>query len=83
MESVNAHLSLIKEKFELFSRKVQELYDSDPDFQSLCADYYLCMKFLKQYEAAKGDKSSVLKEYVDISKVLEKEVYDFIRRAKS
>ena len=82
MESVNAHLSLVKEKFGPFSGRIQELYDTDADFQSLCADYFLCMKFLRQYEAADG-KKNVLREYVDISKALEKELYDFINQATS
>ena len=76
MESVNAHLALIKEKFQRFGGKIQELYDTDPDFQSLCADYFLCMNFLKRHEKQSG----LLQEYVELSEVLETDIYMFVTR---
>ncbi|HYK45134.1 MAG TPA: hypothetical protein VEV83_08200 [Parafilimonas sp.] len=77
MESVNAHLALIKEKFQNLSGKIQELYDTDPDFQSLCADYFLCMKFLNRHEKQSG----LLQEYVELSQVLETDIYMFVSQA--
>ena len=77
MESVNAHLALIKEKFQPFSGKIQELYDTDPDFQSLCADYFLCMKFLSRHE----NQSGLLQEYVELREVLETDIYMFVSQA--
>ena len=77
MESVNAHLALIKDKFQPLSGKIQELYDTDPDFQSLCADYFLCMKFLSRHESQSG----LLQEYIELSEVLETDIYMFVSQA--
>ena len=82
MESVNAHIALIIQKFHLNNESIQKLYDTDPDFQSLCADYFLCIKLLKEYEGGAGEKQVLIKEYADISKDLEKELYDFISHSK-
>ena len=82
MESVNAHISLIKQKFHLSNERIQKLYDADADFQSLCADYFLCIKLLKQYEGEPGEKQTLKKEYAEISKDLEKELREFITHAK-
>jgi hypothetical protein len=60
-----------------FSGKIQELYDTDPDFQSLCADYFLCMKFLTRHE----NQSGLLQEYVELSEVLETDIYMFVSQA--
>jgi len=57
------------------------LYDTDPDFQSLCEDYFLCMKFLREHQNDRDEKAGLIKEYVDLSKVLEKDLCDFMRLA--
>ena len=78
MESLNPELLLIMDKFPGQGDRIDELYENDPDFKALCADYYLCINFLHKHRHEFGEKKSAVKEYEDMRKDLENELQDFI-----
>ena len=81
LRSIERQLWLIKEKFPLFSARIQELYESDPDFESLCSDYLLCLNVLEDYQQEPLEKQEDIREYEDIKMTLEKDLHDFLVRA--
>jgi len=78
MESLNAQLRAVKQKFPEQGDRIEQLYESDEDFRALCADYVLCMRQLVEIEKEFSEKEHSMKEYKNIRKELEKELHDFI-----
>jgi DNA repair ATPase RecN len=78
MESLNAQLRAVKEKFPEQSNRIEELYEMDEDFRTLCHDYVLCMRQLMEIKKQFSEKQHYMKEYKYIRKELEKELHDFI-----
>jgi hypothetical protein len=78
MESLNKQLRLIRKKFPEQSERIEELYETNEDFRTLCSDYYLCVQHLQKFQKEFGEKRSSIKEYEDIYAELERELYHFI-----
>ena len=78
MESLNAQLRAVKQKFPEQCDRIEQLYESDDDFRALCADYVLCMRQLVEIEKEFSEKEHAMKEYKNIRKELERELHDFI-----
>jgi hypothetical protein len=70
------------DKFPGQSDKIDSLYKNDPDFRTLCADYFLCIHILHKYRNEFSETQSTVKEYDDIRKDLERELQDFIFNKK-
>jgi len=82
MEILNEELRAAKEKFPDQSARIEELYNNDPDFKALCADYLLSIKTLKEFQKEFSNKLNAIQEYQDICKDLENELGDFIAEEK-
>jgi hypothetical protein len=78
MESLNKQLSVIKNKFPQQSGRIEELYEIDEDFRTLCSDYFLCMQYLQKFEKEFGEKQVTVDEYKIMRTELEKELYHFL-----
>ena len=78
MESLNTQLSVVKKKFPQHSERIEELYEVDEDFRTLCADYFLCVQHLQKFKTEFNEKQHSIEEYKDIKDELEKELHDFI-----
>ncbi|HYK44134.1 MAG TPA: hypothetical protein VEV83_03135 [Parafilimonas sp.] len=78
MESLNAQLRAVKQKFPEQGDRIEQLYEVDEDFRALCADYVLCMRQLVEIEKEFSEKEHSMKEYKNIRRELEKELHDFI-----
>jgi hypothetical protein len=82
MELLNMLLSTVKKKFPEQSGRIEALYEADKDFRTLCSDYLSCIQFLQKLEASDSENHFAIKEYRDIKKELEKELYIFIFNEK-
>ena len=78
MESLDAQLRAVKQKFPEQGDRIEQLYESDEDFRALCADYVLCIRQLVEIEKEFSEKEHSMKEYKNIRKELEKELHEFI-----
>ena len=78
MESLDAQLRAVKQKFPEQGDRIEQLYESDEDFRALCADYVLCIRQLVEIEKEFSEKEHSMKEYKNIRKELERELHDFI-----
>jgi DNA repair exonuclease SbcCD ATPase subunit len=78
MESLSKQLNAIKKKFPEQSERIDELYETDEDFRTLCSDYLLCLQHLEKFQKDVGEKKHSLKEYREIQSELERELSQFI-----
>jgi hypothetical protein len=78
MELMKMLLSTVKKKFPEQSDRIEALYEADKDFRTLCSDYLSCIQFIQKLETNDNHNQSSIKEYRDIKKELEKELYIFI-----
>jgi hypothetical protein len=74
MNALQTELGLIKNKFPDHKSVIDNLYRSDPDFKSLCADLFLCTKMIQDFELEIAEKQHALTEYREIVKDLESEL---------
>ena len=80
MESVNAQLYAVKEKFPGLGDRIEKLYESDEDFRTLCTDYILCIQHFEKFKKEFSEKYHTVEEYKDIRSELERELFDLILR---
>ena len=78
MESLDAHLRVVKMKFPGQNARIEELYESDEDFRSLCQDYLLCLQHLQKFMEKLNERNDVVSEYRTMRVELEKELYEII-----
>jgi hypothetical protein len=83
MNTLQTELGLVKARFPAHKSIIEELYRSDSDFKSLCADLFLCSKMIHDFEEEIAEKQHALIEYREIVKDLEQELSTAIRSAKS
>jgi hypothetical protein len=78
MAPLDVELGLIKQKFPGQSDQIEELYETVPDFRTLCDDYFLCIQYLRKFQKEFGEKQDSVEEYQSLRKELEKELSGFI-----
>ena len=78
MEKLNTILQSIKDKFPAQTDRIEQLYENNRDFQSLCADYYSSIKELKKIREKTREGHQSFEDYKDLISELEKELNDFI-----
>jgi hypothetical protein len=78
MVPLGVELSLIKEKFPQQASRIEQLYGTDKDFQSLCLDYSLSIKALQKLGKDFNEKINAIIEYQNIIDDLEKELIQYI-----
>jgi hypothetical protein len=83
MNTLHTELGLVKTMFPGHKSVIEDLYRSDSDFKSLCADLFLCSKMIHDFEEEITEKQHALVEYREIVKELEEELYMLIRSTKS
>jgi len=74
MNAIPSELALIKNRFPDHKSVIEDLYKTDSDFKSLCADLFLCSKMIDDFEVEVTEKQHAIFEYREIIKELEKEL---------
>jgi hypothetical protein len=68
----------ILQRFPEYNEAILQQIKENEIFESLCADYELCMDMLKSLEKDAVQKYSKLEEYLEIKIELEQEVLKFL-----
>lgn len=83
MNMLQTELGLVKAKFPSHKSVIEDLYRSDTDFRSLCADLFLCSKMIHDFEDEIAEKQHALIEYREIVLELEQELSMVIKSTRS
>lgn len=83
MNALLSELGLVNTRFPAHKSVIEELYRSDSDFKSLCADLFLCSKMIQEFECEIAEKQHALVEYRDIVKELEEELSMVIKSTRT
>ena len=75
---MKAELNCMVEKFPGLSVKILALYKTNEHFQTLCSDYFLCLKSLDQWVERLRKDEKFVEEYFELEKVLEAELLQYI-----
>ena len=81
MGPLQTEIGLIRKKFPTQKSRIEALYGNDPDFRSLCADFFLCEQTFKKLRNEISQLRCELKEYQEILRDLEKEISLWIEKA--
>jgi|KBSMisStandDraft_5_1062788.scaffolds.fasta_scaffold1007608_1 hypothetical protein len=73
-----AEIALVSQIFPQYTDKIQELYTSDADFRSLCADYFLCKSNLAEFKKKLAERKDSIHDYEEVTSELEKELFHFL-----
>lgn len=76
-------LDRILEKFPTHREKIIELYNSNPNFRSLCDDYWISVQALRVHRKNLKSDLILTEEYDNICNLLEKEVRDYLQENHS
>jgi len=79
---MKAELVCMIEKFPGLIDKIMSLYESSSEFQTLCFDYFLCLKSLNQWEMNMKKDQTFIQEYGGLKKILETEILQLIEKPK-
>ena len=66
----------------MYKDRIAPLYYEDPDFRSICEDYYACIFFLNKFKKEFTDNQGSIAEYEKTLKELEKELKARIEEKK-
>jgi hypothetical protein len=77
---MKAELICLVDNFPGLREKILSLYERNEDFQTLCFDYFLCLKSLDQWETNRQKDEKFVQEYTDLKKTLEVELLQFIEK---
>jgi hypothetical protein len=83
MNAIPTEIGLINRRFPDHKSVIEDLYKTDSDFKSLCADLFLCTKMITDFEVEITEKQHAVIEYREIIKDLEKELSMVIQSAKT
>jgi len=72
-----AEIALVSQIFPQYTDKI-ELYTSDADFRSLCADYFLCKSNLAEFKKKLAERKDSIHDYEEVTSELEKELFHFL-----
>ena len=78
MEEEDDLLRLIKIKFPRQEKRIDWLYEQNPNFRVLCKDYLTCTLALKRFKKSLTEEERSIEEYEGVLAELEKELYTFI-----
>lgn len=78
MEPISPLLGFVKEKFPQQGHQIDALYQSNPDFQTLCADYFACVQALNKFHKLSFDGLHATEEYNKLRIDLEEELKKFL-----
>lgn len=78
MKSEKDVLDLIRKKFPRQDTRINNLFEEDPDFQTLCIDYFICLQNMIKYKKLTEAKKESLDDFESALGELEKELYDFL-----
>jgi hypothetical protein len=73
-------LSAILLRFPEYNTLIANQVKDNEDFESLCADYELCMNMLNSVKQESEQTHSKLAEYLEIKKELEKEILNYLKK---
>jgi hypothetical protein len=73
-------LSFIQKLYPEYSERIEDLYKSDADFKTLCADYLLCKSSMDEFQKQHKEQQNAIQDYEAVSNELEKELFEFLLR---
>ena len=80
VKSVEIHLKMLKDQFPMQETLIDDLYQQDAMFRSLCSDYVLCLQFLDKFKNEFSEKMVSMEEYEQLKKDLETELRSYLRK---
>jgi len=80
MKEFSQLLRAIIDKFPGYKSRIEELYEQDAEFQTLCFDYLSCVKYLKESERSQDEALQTIEDYKELIQELEKEILQDVRR---
>jgi hypothetical protein len=83
MNALPPEIGLIKNRFPDHKSVIEDLYRTDSDFKSLCADLFLCSKMIQDFEIEITEKQHAITEYREIIRELEKELSMVIKATEA
>jgi hypothetical protein len=75
---MNKELDNVLIKFPAYRGRILELFSGNPDFKSLCEDYWLCRNNLNHFEFENRKIRSDKKQFTDLAHRLENEITRFL-----
>ncbi len=80
MKSVKDQLGILKNHFPLQEEKIEDLYQDDPVFRTLCSDYIYCLDALEKLRFEFSEKRNSVDEYEHVKKELETELREYLKK---
>ena len=77
---MKAELICMVENFPGLRDKITMLYEQNEEFQTLCFDYFLCMKSLSQWQSSMKKDENFILEYSELKRALESELFQYIEK---
>jgi hypothetical protein len=77
---MKAELLCTIERFPALKEKITLLFNNNEEFQSLCRDYFLCVKSLAQWEMSAEKDEMFLRQHKEFKIALENELQQFLDR---
>ena|SRR6478672_8080154 len=75
---MKAELVCMVERFPNLKETIISLYQRNEEFQTLCFDYFLCLKSLEQWVTNMQKDEKFVLEYSELRKTLETELFQYI-----
>ena len=76
---MKAELLCTIEKFPSLKEKITSLFNNNDEFQSLCRDYFFCVKSLGQWEMSVEKDETFLRQYKESKMTLENELLHYVK----
>jgi len=71
-------LQIIKQRYPSHKMRIEQLYEQDEEFKSLCDDYISCLNFVKKIRERSEESKKTIEDYESIIRDLEKEIFELI-----
>jgi hypothetical protein len=77
---MNAELICMVDNFPDLREMILSLYERNEEFQTLCFDYFLCLRSLDQWEINRQKDEKFIQEYKELRRTLESELLQIIEK---
>jgi hypothetical protein len=71
-------LEIIKQKYPRHDMRIEQLYQQDQEFKSLCEDYVSCLNVVQKINLLSEEQRKTSQDYETVIKDLEKELFYLI-----
>ena len=78
MNSTAMILTEVKSKYPSQAQKVEELFENNKEFRSICLDYSYCQQSISRLKQDYDDKKDAIKDFEQLLVALETEMKSFL-----